>query len=329
MRCYAWAGLGLGALCSSSTAFQFPGSTQCLRRRNRQASSALRMSSPSEPSESKYSVVFMRHGESQWNASNRFIGWGDCSLTERGEEEARKAARSLMDAGIEIDEIFCSYLKRSIKTSWLIASEMDVAWIPVTPDWRLNEQMYGALQGLYKRETVLRYGVDTVQNWRRSYETAPPARKHETGYFPPDDPKYKHLTELDIPASWCGSAQTESLKDAQARSWEVWTKRILPRVREGKSILVVAHGNLIRALVKRLEQLPNDSIKSVNIPRAVPLVYSLDESFRPVLSSTPSAIPRGPLRGRYIGEDIAQIALAARAASTEAQLGLGETEEAV
>eukprot|EP00752_Nemacystus_decipiens_P012533 g11101.t1 len=244
-------------------------------------------------------VIFMRHGESEWNRDNRFLGWADIDLTEEGKREAKKAANILMDSGTNVDEVFCSYLKRSIKSAWILAAEMDQAWMPIYCDWRLNEQMYGALTGLNKRKTAELYGEELTQRWRRSYETAPPAVPGGRGYFPVGDPKYAALTPDDIPDSWCGSPNTESLKDAQARAWMLWRERVVPSMRRGKTVLICAHGNVIRAMLKRLDCIPNDALKEVSIPRAVPLVYDLDQDFEPIRSCHVSV---GPLRGYFLGD---------------------------
>ncbi|CAM9359792.1 unnamed protein product [Choristocarpus tenellus] len=264
----------------------------------------------------KYKVILMRHGESEWNRDNRFLGWADIGLTEEGEREAKQAAQTLLDFGIDVDEMVCSYLKRSIKTGCIVADGLDKAWMPMHKDWRLNEQMYGALQGLNKRATAERFGVALTQKWRRSYDLAPPAVAGGHGYFPPDDAKYVHLTDDDIPNSWCGSANTESLKDAQTRVWAMWKEVIVPLARSGKVVLVCGHGNVIRALLKRLDSLPNGVLKQVSIPRATPLVYDLDKDMVPV----PSPYSLGPLSGRFLGNPIA-LAKALQKESPQAQLG--------
>jgi 2,3-bisphosphoglycerate-dependent phosphoglycerate mutase len=265
----------------------------------------------------EYQVIFMRHGESTWNRDNRFIGWNDepC-LTERGEEEALEAALTLKEFGVEVDEIFCSYLKRAIKTSWLITEGLDKQYTPVTCDWRLNEQMYGWLQGRNKREMASTFGVELVHQWRRSYDRAPPAVPGGKGYFPPGDPRYLSLTDEDIPDSWCGSAQTESLKDAQTRAWAMWKQVLAPKIKSGKKILIVGHGNVIRAMLKRLDSLPTEFLMQLSIPRATPLIFDLDADLRPV----PSPLSLGPLSGRFLGSPL-QIAKKLREETTQAQLG--------
>eukprot|EP00903_Cladosiphon_okamuranus_P017500 g16119.t2 len=255
---------------------------------------------PVREEKAAHRVIFIRHGESEWNRDNRFLGWADIDLTENGKREAKKAANILLDSGIDVDEVFCSYLKRSIKSAWILAAEMDQAWMPIHCDWRLNEQMYGALTGLNKRKTAERYGEELTQRWRRSYETAPPAVRGSRGYFPEGDPKYAALTQDDIPDSWCGSPNTESLKDAQTRAWMFWRERVVPSLRQGNTVLICAHGNIIRAMLKRLDYIPNDALKELSIPRAVPLVYDLDQDFEPIHINSQAAV--GPLRGHFLGD---------------------------
>ncbi|KAG5177014.1 2,3-bisphosphoglycerate-dependent phosphoglycerate mutase [Tribonema minus] len=264
-------------------------------------------------------VLSLRHGESTYNAEGRFIGWADPPLTERGEEEARRAAHALREHGFAdaIDDIFVSYLRRSIKSGWIIADELGCSHVPVNSDWRLNEQMYGMLQGRLKRDVAHEHGVDLTQKWRRSYDIAPPAVAGARGYFPAGDAKYAELTDDDAPESWCGSAQTESLKDTQARAWRLWKERIAPRARAGRTSLVVGHGNVIRAMLKRLDGIGNERLREVCIPRAVPLVYELDAEMRPVRS----AYAFGALSGYFLANP-KQIAAALKIESTEAQLGL-------
>ncbi|KAG5190075.1 histidine phosphatase superfamily [Tribonema minus] len=268
--------------------------------------------------EAKYRVIFMRHGESTYNAEGRFIGWADPPLSALGEEEARGAGQLLREYGLgDVDEIFVSYLKRSIKTGWIVAEELGRSHIPVSSDWRLNEQMYGALEGLLKRDVAREHGLELTQKWRRSYDIAPPAVPGARGYFPAGDPKYADLTDDDAPESWCGSARTESLKDTQARAWRLWKERIAPRARAGRTCLVVAHGNVIRALLKRLDGVGAERLRDVCIPRAVPLVYELDADMRPVRA----AQAMGPLSARYLANP-GQIAARMKLESNEAQLGL-------
>mmetsp|Transcript_17837 Transcript_17837/g.26405 ORF Transcript_17837/g.26405 Transcript_17837/m.26405 type:complete len:329 (-) Transcript_17837:47-1033(-) len=270
-------------------------------------------------SEVKHKIIFMRHGESTFNAQGRFIGWLDPPLSELGISEVKRAAEYLKQHNLntEIDEIHVSYLKRSIKSGWLIAEELERCHIPVIADWRLNEQMYGALQGHYKREIALKHGIELTQKWRRSYETAPPAVKGASGYFP-SERKYKLLGEDDIPEGWCGSALTESLKDTQARTWRLWRSVISPSVREGKTVLVCAHSNVIRAMLKRLDNIDNDTLQEdITMPRAIPLLYELNKDLVPVRREGNN----GKLSGQYLA-DPKVVEEAFKMECKEVQLGL-------
>ncbi|MFX0014743.1 MAG: 2,3-diphosphoglycerate-dependent phosphoglycerate mutase [Promethearchaeota archaeon] len=221
-----------------------------------------------------YKVVFLRHGESTWNNSGLFSGWTDVDLSERGIEEAKKAGRVLRDEGYVFDIAYTSVLKRAIRTLWIVLDEMDLMWIPVERSWRLNERHYGALQGLNKAETALKYGEKQVLIWRRSYDTPPPALKKNDERFPGNDPKYLGLNEKDIPL-------TECLKDTVARVLPYWYEAILPSIKSGKRVLIAAHGNSLRALVKYLDNISSDEILNLNIPTGIPLVYELDVNIQP------------------------------------------------
>jgi len=222
-----------------------------------------------------YKVVFLRHGESIWNKENRFTGWTDVDLSEKGIEEAREAGRVLQREGYVFDIAYTSVLRRAIRTLWLVLDEMDLMWIPVIPDWRLNERHYGALQGLNKSETAAKFGEQQVKIWRRSYDIPPPALEKTDPRYPGFDPRYKDLSEAELPL-------TECLKDTVARVLPCWHNRIVPDIRAGKRVLVTAHGNSLRALVKYLDNISDQDIVELNIPTGMPLVYELDENLKPL-----------------------------------------------
>mmetsp|Transcript_23027 Transcript_23027/g.30064 ORF Transcript_23027/g.30064 Transcript_23027/m.30064 type:complete len:345 (+) Transcript_23027:213-1247(+) len=249
----------------------------------------------------RYSIVFMRHGESEWNNENIFTGWVDVPLTKKGENEAKAAGQLMKEEGMEFDIVYTSYLKRAIKTSWKVLDEMNLTFVPVQKDWKLNEQMYGNLEGRNKVQCVLEHGLEKVQKWRRSYEIAPPEKEGD-GYFPANDPKYASFTDDDAPDSWCGKPQTESLKDTQSRAWRLWREEIAPSLRQGKKVLVCCHGNTLRALLRRLDSISNEELMQLDIPRAVPLIYTLDKNMKPIKHSRSML----PLSGRFIG-DIAEV----------------------
>ena len=220
-------------------------------------------------------LVLLRHGESQWNRENRFTGWVDVDLNDKGLEEAREAAR-LMDAEkYEFDVAYTSVLKRAIRTLWVVLDGMDMMWIPVYRSWRLNERHYGALQGLNKAETAAKHGDDQVKIWRRSYDTPPPPLDLDDPRHPSRDRRYATLTASELP-------RTESLKDTVARFLPFWHETIAPDIRAGKRVLIAAHGNSLRALVKYLDNISDRDIVEVNIPTGVPLVYLLNEDLRPL-----------------------------------------------
>ena len=220
-------------------------------------------------------LVMLRHGESTWNRENRFTGWTDVDLTERGISEAHQAGRLLREGGYTFDLAHTSVLKRAIRTLWIALDEMDLMWIPVRRSWRLNERHYGALQGLNKKETAEKFGMEQVHIWRRSYDTPPPALDETDERFPGRDPRYAGLNPTELP-------RTESLKITLGRVLPYWHEAIVPDLRAGKRVLIVAHGNSMRALVKYLDAIPDDVITELNIPTGIPLVYELDENLRAV-----------------------------------------------
>ena len=243
-------------------------------------------------------LVLLRHGESEWNRENRFTGWTDVPLSEKGVEEATVAGRLLVKEGFEFDVAFTSVLRRAIKTLWLALEEMDRMWIPVVNSWRLNERHYGALQGLNKAETAERHGMEQVMLWRRSYDVPPPALTPDDPRYPGGDPRYASLTPEELPL-------TESLKDTVARFLPYWHETIAPVVASGKRVIIAAHGNSLRALVKYLDAMTDEAIVGLNIPTGIPLVYELDDELR-------------SLRSYYLGGEEA----AAKAAeAVAAQLG--------
>ncbi len=222
-----------------------------------------------------YTLVLLRHGESEWNRDNRFTGWPDVDLTEGGREEALRAAGLLKDEGFDFDRCYTSVLKRAIRTLWIVLDEMDLMWMPVIRDWRLNERHYGALQGLNKAETAAKYGDEQVHIWRRSYDVPPPALEAGDERHPGNDRRYRHLSAEELPL-------TECLADTVARFLPYWEGEIAPAVRFGERVLVAAHGNSLRALVKHLDGMSDDEIVGVNIPTGMPLVYELDADLKPI-----------------------------------------------
>jgi 2,3-bisphosphoglycerate-dependent phosphoglycerate mutase len=222
-------------------------------------------------------VVLLRHGESAWNQENRFTGWTDVDLTERGRQEAKQAGRLLKEAGFTFDVAYTSMLKRAIRTLTIVLDELDRMWIPVNHSWRLNERHYGALQGLDKAETAAKFGEDQVRLWRRSYDVPPPAIESGDPRLDLHNPRYADLNFDSFP-------RTECLQDTVARFLPYWQKTIAPAVRDGKSVIVAAHGNSLRALVKYLDNISDDEIVGLNIPTGVPLVYELDDELKPLRS---------------------------------------------
>jgi 2,3-bisphosphoglycerate-dependent phosphoglycerate mutase len=220
-------------------------------------------------------IVLLRHGESTWNKENRFTGWVDVGLSEKGMQEASDAGRTLKKEGYVFDVAYTSVLKRAIKTLWLALEEMDLMYLPVINSWRLNERHYGALQGLNKAEMAEKHGMEKVQVWRRSYDVPPPALSRDDPMFPGKDPRYADLKPEELPL-------TECLKDTVARFLPYWHKTIAPVVKEGKRVLIAAHGNSLRALVKYLDNIPDDVIPGLNIPTGIPLVYELKDDLTPI-----------------------------------------------
>ena len=220
-------------------------------------------------------MILLRHGESVWNKENRFTGWTDVELSAKGVEEAAKAGQLMREAGFVFDLAHTSVLRRAIKTLWLALEQLDLMWIPVLHSWRLNERHYGALQGLNKAETAAKFGDEQVLTWRRSYDVPPPALGADDPRYPGADPRYHGLAPSQVPI-------TECLKDTVARVLPYWNQAIAPDIRAGKRVLIAAHGNSIRALVKYLDKVSDADIVGLNIPTGVPLVYELDDALKPV-----------------------------------------------
>jgi 2,3-bisphosphoglycerate-dependent phosphoglycerate mutase len=224
-----------------------------------------------------YKIILLRHGESTWNKENRFTGWTDVDLSEKGKDEAKKAAQILKREGFLFDIAYTSVLKRAIRTLWIVLDEMDLMWIPVIRNWRLNERHYGDLQGLNKVETAKKFGDEQVKIWRRSYDIQPPALDKNDDRYPGKDPRYSALKESELPL-------TECLKDTVDRFVPYWENTIAPMVQSGKKVIIAAHGNSLRALVKYLDNISNEEIVELNIPTGIPLVYELKEDLTPIRS---------------------------------------------
>jgi len=222
-----------------------------------------------------HKLVLLRHGQSQWNLDNRFTGWVDVPLSELGVQEAKAAGKLLRDEGFRFDIAYTSVLKRAIKTLWIVLEELDQMWIPVVRTWRVNERMYGGLQGLNKAETVAKHGEDKVKIWRRSYDVPPPPLDEASEYWPGNDPRYAKLAKNEIP-------KTECLKDTVNRFLPFWESDIAPAIRRGERVVIAAHGNSLRALVKHLDGVSDADIVELNIPTGIPLVYELDQNLRPL-----------------------------------------------
>ena len=220
-------------------------------------------------------LVLLRHGESIWNKENLFTGWTDVDLSEQGKVEARQAGELLKAEGYTFDVAFTSVLKRAIRTLWIALDELDLMWIPVEHSWRLNERHYGALQGLNKAQTAAKYGDDQVLVWRRSYDEPPPALEKSDARYPGTDPRYRGLAPSELPL-------TECLKDTVARFLPYWHDTVVPAIRAGKKVIITAHGNSLRALVKHLDGVSDENIVGLNIPTGVPLVYELDPELKPI-----------------------------------------------
>jgi 2,3-bisphosphoglycerate-dependent phosphoglycerate mutase len=234
-----------------------------------------------------YQLILIRHGESLWNQENRFTGWQDVDLSEKGRAEARAAGQTLkkefLDRGLEFDLAYSSVLKRAIRTLWMSLDEMDRLWLPVKKDWRLNERHYGGLTGLDKSETAAKHGEEQVKIWRRSFDTPPPKMDSSDQRHPSHDPRYRHIPATQLPSG-------ESLKDTIARFMPLWNQEISQDIRSGKRVLIVAHGNSLRAMIMTLEGLNSEQIMEVNVPTGIPLMYELDQNLK-VLSK------------RYIGDE--------------------------
>ncbi len=233
--------------------------------------------------EAKYKLVLVRHGQSTWNLENRFTGWTDVGLTEQGIAEAHSAGQILREQGYTFDIAYTSVLRRAIKTLWIILEEMGLEWIPVVRAWQLNERHYGALQGLNKAEMAVKFGEEQVKLWRRSYDVPPPALDWDDERHPRFDRRYADLTPEQLPA-------TESLKITLERVLPYWNSTLVPTIQSGKRVLIVAHGNSLRALVKHLDNISDQEITELNIPTGIPLVYELDDALR-------------PLRHYYLGDE--------------------------
>ena len=222
-----------------------------------------------------HKLTLVRHGESVWNSENRFTGWTDVDLSPKGILEAHEAGQILQKDGYVFDLVFTSVLKRAIRTTWIMLDELDQMWIPVRNSWRLNERHYGALQGLNKAETAAKYGEDQVLIWRRSYDVRPPPLDRTDSRYPRADPRYKNLNESEIPVC-------ESLKDTLTRFLPYWHEELAPAISSGKRVLVSAHGNSLRALIKYVDNTPETEIVKLNIPTGIPLVYELQDDLTPI-----------------------------------------------
>ncbi|HEY5792970.1 MAG TPA: 2,3-diphosphoglycerate-dependent phosphoglycerate mutase [Chthoniobacterales bacterium] len=220
-------------------------------------------------------LVLIRHGESAWNKENRFTGWTDVDLTDKGREEAASGGKLMKAEGFTFDVAYVSVLKRALRTLWTALDEMDLLWIPIEKSWRLNERHYGALQGLNKSETAEKFGEDQVKIWRRSYDIPPPPLEKSDERWPGNDPRYAGIPEAELPL-------TECLKDTVARFLPLWQETIAPVVKSGKRVIIAAHGNSLRALVKYLDNLSEEEVLGLNIPTGVPLVYELDDELKPI-----------------------------------------------
>jgi 2,3-bisphosphoglycerate-dependent phosphoglycerate mutase len=240
-------------------------------------------------------LVLLRHGESIWNRENLFTGWHDVDLSDQGKAEAKKAGEVLAEAGYSFDIAFTSVLKRAIRTLWMALDELDQMWIPVRHSWRLNERHYGALQGLNKAQTAARYGEEQVLVWRRSYDVRPPALDASDPRYPGSDPRYRGLGPAELPL-------TECLKDTVARFLPYWHQEIVPAIQSGRKVIIAAHGNSLRALIKHLDGISDQDIVSLNIPTGIPLVYELDGQLKPI-------------RHQYLGDPEAVASAAAAVAN--------------
>lgn len=238
----------------------------------------------------KHTLILVRHGESTWNLENKFTGWYDCPLSDKGHDEVKEAGRLIKAEGLTADIAFTSLLQRAIRTLWHVLEQTGLMWIPVHKAWELNERHYGALQGLDKQETVNKYGKDQVLVWRRSYDIPPPTVDKSSPHHPANDPRY---AGFDFPEEF-----TESLATTLDRVVPFWNKTIVPEIKSGKTVMIAAHGNSLRALVKHLDGIDESTIAELNIPTGTPLIYELDDNLKPI----PQAGAISPLQGRYLGD---------------------------
>mmetsp|Transcript_4104 Transcript_4104/g.6042 ORF Transcript_4104/g.6042 Transcript_4104/m.6042 type:complete len:277 (+) Transcript_4104:40-870(+) len=240
---------------------------------------------------SKHTLVLIRHGQSTWNLENKFTGWHDVELSEKGHEEAKEAGKLISEAKMSFDKAYTSVLKRAIRTLWHCLEESDQMWIPVQKEWRLNERHYGALTGLDKQKTVEKHGKEQVLVWRRSFDIPPPDLDEKSEHYPGNDARYSHLPKSALPYS-------ESLKLTAERVMPLWADAIVPDIKAGKNLIIAAHGNSLRALVKHLDNISDEDITELNIPTGVPLVYELDDEMNPI----PHKDAIAPLQGYYLGD---------------------------
>lgn len=260
-------------------------------RHNTPFSSATTTATSSGTELYNHKLVLVRHGESEWNDLNIFTGWADAALNAKGLKEAAEGGKYLKEAGFTFDVAYTSVLKRAIKTLWIVLEELDLMYIPIKNDWRLNERHYGGLQGLNKQETVDKHGKDQVLVWRRSYDIPPPECDKTSEYYPGNDPRYADVDPSVLPT-------TESLKLTGERFMPLWESEIVPAIKSGKSVVVAAHGNTLRALVKHLDGISEDEITGLNIPTGVPLVYEFDDDMNVIANKDAIA----PLQGLYLGD---------------------------
>jgi 2,3-bisphosphoglycerate-dependent phosphoglycerate mutase len=253
-----------------------------------------------------HTLVLLRHGESTWNKENRFTGWTDVDLSLEGIAEAHRAAQLLRTSGLSFDAAYTSVLKRAIRTLWIVMDDLDLMYVPVVRDWRLNERHYGALQGQYKKETARTFGEEQIHAWRRGYDVRPPALDEEDPRHPKNDPRYADLNPEELPA-------TESLHDTLDRVLPFWHESIAPSIRAGRTVMVAAHGNSLRALVKYLDGISDDEIPELNIPTGFPLVYELDDEF-------------AASRHYYLGDSDA-VRMAAEKTAAQGRAGVQDTKK--
>nr|ACF24576.1 phosphoglycerate mutase [Gymnochlora stellata] len=240
---------------------------------------------------SKHTLVLIRHGESVWNLENKFTGWHDIELSEKGHVEAKEAGKLIAESKMKFDKAYTSVLKRAIRTLWHCLEQSDQMWIPVQKEWRLNERHYGGLTGLDKQKTVEKHGKEQVLIWRRSFDIPPPDLDEKSEHYPGNDPRYSHLPKSALPFA-------ESLKTTAERVMPIWADQIVPDIKAGKNLIIAAHGNSLRALVKHLDNISDEDITGLNIPTGVPLVYELDEEMVPI----PHKDAIAPLQGYYLGD---------------------------